>query len=572
MDGGGRLDQPLMRSRPIAAEAIGAPVDEPSSPRAENRLHRNLINRVTALADYRHSFRRSGARIVRSLSPSSSAMAVATVLLAAAVGYSVVAGGHLANVGTWAKTARDQVANAVGLRIAAISVSGSKEVSREEILTTAGVSGRGSLLFLDAAAARARLLSNPWIADAAVLKLYPDRLQISVTERQAFALWQKNGRVSVIAPDGTVLEPYIEDRYLDLPLVVGPGAEIHANDFFAILGRFAAIRTQLRASVLVAERDVGSSKIACVIARLRPHAPQQVLTRRTHAVEVIGLGHAAARGTKAGGVVNLAQAEQAIRRAVDGAERVAGVEIESVVLSISAGRLASELFAAEIDMAGSAVSENEIARVLAAGNRHAMQEGRVLLHSLPIGYSIDGGNGLRDPRGKLGARFGVDMHVAMPDIAAARNLMLAVERCHLNVEAMVAGPYVAGLAVLADDEADLGAAVVDMGAGTTTIAVFLGGRFMHSEGFALGGINVTRDVARGLNAAMADAERIKTLYGSVLLGGSDESDMISVPTIGEDERDQAQFVPRSALIEIIRPRVEEILEMVRDRLNASSFA
>jgi cell division protein FtsA len=190
-----------------------------------------------------------------------------------------------------------------------------------------------------------------------------------------------------------------------------------------------------RRSALVAALDVGSSKIACVIARLRPHAPQQVLTRRTHAVEVIGLGHAAARGTKAGGVVNLAQAEQAIRRAVDGAERVAGVEIESVVLSISAGRLASELFAAEIDMAGSAVSENEIARVLAAGNRHAMQEGRVLLHSLPIGYSIDGGNGIRDPRGMLGTRFGVDMHVAMTDIAAARNLMLAVERCHLNVEA-----------------------------------------------------------------------------------------------------------------------------------------
>jgi cell division protein FtsQ len=254
MDGGGCLDQPLMRSRPIAAEAEGLPVDEPSSPRAENRLHRNLINRVTALVDYRHSFRRSGARIVRSLSPSGSAMAVATVLLAAAVGYSVVAGGHLANIATWAKTARDEVANAVGLRIAAVSISGSKEVSREEILTTAGVSGRGSLLFLDAGAARTRLRSNPWIADAAVLKLYPDRLQISVTERQAFALWQKNGRVSVIAPDGTVLEPYIEDRYLDLPLVVGRGAEVQAKDFFAVLGRFAAIRAQLRASVLVAER------------------------------------------------------------------------------------------------------------------------------------------------------------------------------------------------------------------------------------------------------------------------------------------------------------------------------
>jgi cell division protein FtsA len=327
-----------------------------------------------------------------------------------------------------------------------------------------------------------------------------------------------------------------------------------------------------RRSALIAALDVGSSKVACVIARLRPHPPQQVLRRRSHGIEVVGFGHAAARGTKAGGVVNLAYAEEAIRRAVDGAERMAGVEIGSVVLSISAGRLASELFAAEIDIGGAAVSEGDIARVLAAGNRHSMREGRAVLHSLPIGYSIDGGNGIRDPRGMLGARFGVDMHVATTDIAAARNLMLAVERCHLSVEAMVATPYVAGLSVLADDEADLGAAVIDMGAGTTTIAVFLAGRFMHSEGFALGGLNVTRDIARGLNASVADAERIKTLYGSVLLGGSDESDMISVPPVGEDELEQAQFVPRSALVEIIKPRVEEILEMVRDRLTASSFA
>lgn len=253
MDGGGCLDQPLRRSGPKAAETVGAPVDEPSPPRAENRLH-NLLARVTALTDYRHSLRRSGARIAGALSPSGSAMAVATVLLAAAVGYSAVAGGYLANIAAWTKTARDQVANAVGLRIDAVSISGSKEVSREEILTTAGVTGHASLLFLDAAAARGRLLSNPWIADAAVLKLYPDRLQISITERQAFALWQKDGRVSVIAADGTVLEPYIEDRYLGLPLVVGRGAELQAKDFFTILNRFADIRSSARASVLVAER------------------------------------------------------------------------------------------------------------------------------------------------------------------------------------------------------------------------------------------------------------------------------------------------------------------------------
>jgi len=254
------------------------------------------------------------------------------------------------------------------------------------------------------------------------------------------------------------------------------------------------------------------------------------------------------------------------------AERTAAVEIESVVLSISTGRLASELFTAEIDIAGTAVSEGDIARVLAAGNRHSMREGRAVLHSLPIGFSIDGSNGIRDPRGMLGRRFGVDMHVATTEVAAARNLMLAVERCHLAVEAMVASPYVAGLSVLADDEADLGAAVVDMGAGTTTMAVFVGGRFIHSDGFALGGLNVTRDIARGLNASIADAERIKTLYGSVLVGGSDERDMITVPPISAEEREQAQFVPRAALVHIIKPRVEEILEMVRDRLAASSFA
>ncbi len=327
-----------------------------------------------------------------------------------------------------------------------------------------------------------------------------------------------------------------------------------------------------RRNLVVAALDVGSSKVVCLIGRLRPHAPQQALTRRSHAIEVIGFGHTLARGTKAGTVVNLVQAEDAIRRAVDAAERMASVEIESVVLSISSGRPTSELFAAEIEVLGSAVTENDIARVLAAGSRHSLRDGRAVLHSLPVGYSIDGENGIRDPRGMLGSRFGVDMHVATTDVGAARNLMLAVERCHLEVEAMAASPYVAGLAVLADDEADLGAAVVDMGAGTTTIAAFQAGRLVHIDGFALGGNHVTMDLARGLNSRISDAERIKTLYGSVLSGGSDERDMITVPPLDENDREQAQFVSRATLVSIIKPRVEEILEMVRDRLAACPIA
>src|ERR1700689_5064780 len=325
-------------------------------------------------------------------------------------------------------------------------------------------------------------------------------------------------------------------------------------------------------SAVVAALDIGSSKIACLIARLRPQGPQQVLTRRSHTIEVIGFGPTAARGMKAGGVVNLAQVEEGIRQAVDAAERMAAVEIESVILPISSGRLSGELFGADVDIVGSGVSEGDIARVLAAGGRHSQRDGRAVLHSLPVGYSIDGTDGIRDPRGMLGGRFGVDMHVATTDIAAARNLMLAVERCHLDVEAMVASPYVAGLSVLADDEADLGAAVVDMGAGTTTMAAFLGGRLVHVEGFALGGQHVTMDIARGLNARISDAERIKTLYGSVLTGGSDERDMITVPPLNDDEREQTQFASGATLVGIVKPRVEEILEMVRDRLVASSFS
>ena len=255
-----------------------------------------------------------------------------------------------------------------------------------------------------------------------------------------------------------------------------------------------------------------------------------------------------------------------MRHAVDLAERDASVQLESVVLSVSSGRPGSEFYAVNVNVAGSGVTDGDIARALAAGCHHSVRQGRVVLHSMPIGYALDGVRGVGEPRGMLAREFGVDMHVVTADVAAVRNLMLVVERCHLEVETMVAAPYVAGLSAIADDEADVGAALIDMGAGTTTMAVFSGGRFVHADGFALGGNHVTMDLARGLNARISDAERIKTFYGSVLAGGSDERDMITVPAVNDDDREPPQFVSRASLVRIIKPRVEEILEMVRDRL------
>ncbi len=327
-----------------------------------------------------------------------------------------------------------------------------------------------------------------------------------------------------------------------------------------------------RRAAAVAALDVGTSKIVCMIARLEPQAPQDVLRRRSHGVRVLGFSHIAAGGMKAGSVVDLEEAEVMVRQAIDMAESQAGLQLESVVASLSGGRLGSERFIAGIDLANGVVTDAEIARVLAAASRHSVRDGRAVLHSLPIGYALDAAAGIREPRGMLGRRFGVDMHMVTADVATVRNLMLTVERSHLSIEAMAATPYVAALASLADDEADLGAAIIDMGAGTTTFAVFSGGRFVHADGFALGGAHVTMDLARGLNARIADAERIKAIYGSVLSGASDEREMITVPPVGDDDREPPQFVSRAALTRIIKPRVEEILEMLRDRLAASPFA
>src|SRR5580693_10206261 len=247
MDGGGRLDQSMMRSGLSEVGEAGTPIDAPAVARVGATPRRRFFGMA-----YRGLAGRWRSRLKRL--PSGIGIAGSVLLLAGALGYGVVKGQHLPDLITWFKDARDTAANSVGFRIAAISLTGSKEVSREEILTTAGVTGRASLLFLDADAARSRLMANPWIGDAAVLKLYPDRLQITITERQAFALWQKDGRISVVASDGTVLEPFVERRYVALPLVVGDGAQKQAKDFLAVLDRYPDIKSQVRASILVADR------------------------------------------------------------------------------------------------------------------------------------------------------------------------------------------------------------------------------------------------------------------------------------------------------------------------------
>jgi cell division protein FtsQ len=275
MDGRGRLAQSVTRFAPRGRPAA-----------ASRGLMSRSVRRVTLPLTHVRVPRFVGA----------SAM---LAFLLATVAYGAIKGGHVGDIATLLKDAADSGANVIGMRIATVSLSGQRQVSREAIFAAAGVTDHSSLLFLDVADARARLEAIPWIAEATVRKLYPDRLQITVTEREAFALWQMQGTVKAIAADGTVLSGKIEPRLATLPFVVGAGAAAKARDFLAVLDKFPAIRDQVRASVYVAERrwnlrlkngidvrlpETGVEAALATLARL--DAEKKLLTRDITSVDL----------------------------------------------------------------------------------------------------------------------------------------------------------------------------------------------------------------------------------------------------------------------------------------------
>lgn len=327
-----------------------------------------------------------------------------------------------------------------------------------------------------------------------------------------------------------------------------------------------------RKSATLSVLDIGTSKIVCIVAELQPWEGVETLRRRTHLARVIGIGHHRSQGLKGGAIIDLDAAESSIRQAVHAAERMAKVEIQSVILTLSGGRLGSQHYEAEVSVRGGPVAESDLHRVLRLAGTEGVSADRIVLHALPTGFVLDQQKNIADPTGMIGEKLGVDLHVVSAQAAATRNLMLAVERCHLGVEAVVAAPYAAGLSVLADDEADMGAIIVDFGGGTTCFSVFEGGHLVHVDGFAVGGHHVTMDVARGLTTRVSAAERLKVLHGSAVSSPADERDLFAVPQVDEDERDVANHLPKSHLVRIIKPRIEEILELARDRLSAVGFA
>lgn len=309
---------------------------------------------------------------------------------------------------------------------------------------------------------------------------------------------------------------------------------------------------------LVTALDVGTTKIVCLIAR-----------EDASGLKVIGVGHHRADGMRAGQVSNMDDLELALRACIDSAETTAGCRIDSVVVNVSGGNPQSTRLDLELDIDGREVRASDIRRLQTFGRDQEVGPNRDLIHCQSLSYAVDGADGILDPRGMFGQTLGVSMHIVSSESGPLRNLSTVIERCHLTCEARVLTPYASALACLSEEEKDLGATVIDMGGGVTSVAVFSASQLVYAGVLPLGAQHITGDIMQGLTTPFHVAERLKTMHGSCLSSPSDSRDLLRIPQIGEDAEGSAHEIPRSVLNQIIRPRVEETFEMLRDHLNSA---
>lgn len=304
----------------------------------------------------------------------------------------------------------------------------------------------------------------------------------------------------------------------------------------------------------VAVLDIGSNKVVCMIGQQDPNM----------GVRLIGSGFGVSAGLKGGVVVNMDAAEAGIRTAVEKAERQAGIAIQSVAVNVSTRTLRSQHMTVQTEFASGEVADRDLTRIVSSSLSELAQPEDAILHAIPLNFTVDDEDGIRDPRGMFGSKLGVDMHFVLAGIGPLRNLAHCVERCHLRISRVYVSPYGAGLSVLTDDEKDLGVTVIDLGAGITTAAIFRDNTLVHVDAIPHGGQSITNDIALVLSTPMEAAERIKTIYGSALHGADDDYVNIPCPPMGA--QDTLHHEPKSLLTSVVRSRSEEIFEKLRDRM------
>jgi cell division protein FtsA len=340
-----------------------------------------------------------------------------------------------------------------------------------------------------------------------------------------------------------------------------------------------AMRNMRKAALqrgVIAILDVGTSKIACLILRFDGLEE----TRETDGVgsmagqsnfRVIGAATTKSRGVRFGEISVMNETERAIRTAVQAAQKMANVRVDHVIACFSGAEPRSYGLAGELELQDSVVTEQDVARVLAACDVPDIGEGREVIHAQPVNFALDHRSGLGDPRNQIGNRLACDLHLLSVEASVVQNLMYCIKRCDLDLAGIASSAYVSGVSSLVEDEQELGAACIDMGGGSTGISIFMKKHMIFADSVRLGGDHVTSDIAKGLQVPVVVAERIKTKHGGVHATGMDDREMIEIGgDSGDWDKDRRQ-ISRTELIGIIRPRIEEILEDVRIRLDAAGF-
>lgn len=340
-----------------------------------------------------------------------------------------------------------------------------------------------------------------------------------------------------------------------------------------------AMRARRRVALqkgLVAVLDVGTSKIACMILQFDPsvqmNAQEGMTAIANHgAFRVVGVATTRSRGVRFGEVSKMEETERAIRTAVQAAQKMANARVDYVIACLAGAAPRSYGLAGTVALENGSVMDMDIGRVLAACDVPDYGQGREAVHALPVNFALDHRSGLSDPRGQIGNRLSVDMHLLTVNTSAIENLLKCIKRCDLELAGFAASSYVSGISALVEDEQELGSACIDLGGGTTGVSVFLKKHMIFADNVRMGGDLVTSDISQGLQVSTSVAERIKTFHGGVVATGMDDRDMIEIGgDTGDYDRDRRQ-VSRSELIGVMRPRVEEILEEVRARLDAAGF-
>ena len=308
----------------------------------------------------------------------------------------------------------------------------------------------------------------------------------------------------------------------------------------------------------IAILDIGSTKVFCLIAKIS-HVTE---------IEILGQGRHASVGIKTGIISDLKAAMDSIIRTVEVAEKAAEVRIDKVYVSISSNNLLSHIINSEISVMGHEINAKDVNKLMFQALDKYKDQNVEVIHSFVVDYILDGNRGIISPLGMYGNALGSNLHIISSPTNILTNLSNCISKCQLEVENYISSSYTAGLACLTEDEMKYGVTLIDFGGGCTSISIFSNGQLIHTDGLVMGGLNITNDIARGLNISFDKAERIKSIHGTVILTTDSKDDI----EIQSEEDGEIDYVSKAMLVEIIRARVEEILEILTFKLRESGYA